>query len=191
MGRPTTRFVVVSQNRHVYDVACPAPLEILPPDIETLSCCGSYEGMRFIRELIHVLDVEQFNWHIKEDAHYGQVFELDLDGVDFVEAEATAVDTYEIQDDMKTVRIQFEIPEERLESLDALMEEAGIKTRTELFNNGMTLLRWAIRQRREGRAIASIDFDSERFREMEMPIFENIKAAPKPQKAEATTPSTS
>ena len=55
------------------------------------------------------------------------------------------------------------------------MEEAGIKTRTELFNNAMTLLRWAIRQRREGRAVASIDFDTERFRELEMPIFENIQ----------------
>lgn len=154
--------------------------------------------MRFVRELIHVLDVEQFDWHIREDAHYGQVFELDHDGIDRLIAELTAIYTYEIQGDMKTVRIQFEIPEERLESLDALMEEAGIKTRTELFNNAMTLLnnamtllRWAIRQRREGRAIASIDFDTERFRELEMPIFENIKVAPKPQKTEATTPSTS
>ena len=34
---------------------------------------------------------------------------------------------------MKTVRIQYEIPEDRLEALDALMKEAGMKTRTELF----------------------------------------------------------
>ncbi len=76
---------------------------------------------------------------------------------------------------MKTVRLQFEIPEDRLQSLDELMEEAGIRTRTELFNNAMTLLRWAIRQKKEGRSVASIDFDGKTFRELEMPIFENVK----------------
>ena len=83
---------------------------------------------------------------------------------------------------MKTVRIQYEIPEDRLESLDALMEEAGMKTRTELFNNAMTLRRWAIRQRKEGRAVASIDYDDKSFRELEMPIFEHVEEKPKPRK---------
>lgn len=90
---------------------------------------------------------------------------------------------------MKTVRIQYEIPEDRLEALDALMEEAGMKTRTELFNNATTLLRWAIRQRREGRRIASIDYDDKSFRELEMPIFENIVEKPKPRKSD-TPPET-
>ena len=76
---------------------------------------------------------------------------------------------------MKTVRIQYEIPEDRLEALDALMKEAGMKTRTELFNNAMTLLKWAIKQRKEGRAITSLDYRDRSFIELEMPIFQNIE----------------
>ena len=75
----------------------------------------------------------------------------------------------------KTVRIQFEIPEDRLEGLDELMEKAGMRTRTEMFNNATTLLRWAIRQREEGRAVASVDHENKTVREIEMPIFSNVK----------------
>ena len=74
----------------------------------------------------------------------------------------------------KIVRIQFEISEDRLESLDMLMKEVGIRTRTELFNNAMTLLRWAVKQRKEGRTIESMDRKSHGFIELEMPIFQNV-----------------
>ena len=86
----------------------------------------------------------------------------------------------------KTVRIQFEIPEDRLESLDALMEEAGIKTRTELFNNAMTLLKWTIRQRREGRKIASVNYEENSFIELEMPIFEYVEEKARAKDNEAS-----
>ncbi len=75
---------------------------------------------------------------------------------------------------MKTTRLQFEIPEDRLEALDAIMREAGVKTRTELFNNAMTLLKWAVRQRKDGRVVASVDYDDKSFRELVMPILEDI-----------------
>jgi hypothetical protein len=74
-----------------------------------------------------------------------------------------------------TVRLQFEIPQDRLPALDALMEDAGIRTRTELFNNAMSLLKWAVRQRKDGRVIASIDYDGDSFRELVMPILEEIE----------------
>ncbi|MCH7787145.1 MAG: hypothetical protein IIC22_06515 [Chloroflexi bacterium] len=90
---------------------------------------------------------------------------------------------------MKTVRIQYEIPEDRLEALDALMKEAGMKTRTELFNNGMALLRWAIRQRKEGRVVASINYDDKSFRELEMPFFENIVEKSKSRKIDTSSDS--
>lgn len=77
---------------------------------------------------------------------------------------------------IKTVRLQFEIPEDRLQSLDELMEEAGIKTRTELFNNAMTLLRWAVRHRKEGHSIASINHEDKSITELEMPIFQNVES---------------
>ena len=76
----------------------------------------------------------------------------------------------------KTVRLQFEIPEDRLEALDALMEEAGMRTRTELFNNATTLLKWAVKQRAGGRMVASVDHEDKSFIELEMPIFANVES---------------
>jgi hypothetical protein len=87
----------------------------------------------------------------------------------------------------KTVRLQFEIPEDRLDALDELMEKSGMRTRTELFNNATTLLGWAITQRENGRAIASVDHDDKSFRELEMPIFSNVKAVKKKEVIESRT----
>ena len=78
---------------------------------------------------------------------------------------------------MKTVRIQFELPEDKVKVLDAIMEDSGIKTRVDLFNNAMTLLKWAIKQRKEGRVIASIDYGDNTLRELIMPLLEDIEEA--------------
>ena len=74
-------------------------------------------------------------------------------------------------------RIQFEIPEDRLKDLDCLKGQIGATTRTELFNNAMALLRWVVDQRVDERLIASVNRKDNTFRELEMPIFANIKPA--------------
>jgi metal-responsive CopG/Arc/MetJ family transcriptional regulator len=70
----------------------------------------------------------------------------------------------------ETVRIQFELPEDKVRELEALMREAGITTRKDLFNNALTLLEWAIREKRAGHAIVSLDEGNKRFKELVMPI---------------------
>jgi hypothetical protein len=55
------------------------------------------------------------------------------------------------------------------------MEDTGIRTRTELFNDAMSLLKRAVRQRKNGRVIASIHYDGNSFRELVMPILEEIE----------------
>ncbi len=75
------------------------------------------------------------------------------------------------------IRIQFELPEEKVEELDTLMKEAHITTRKDLFNNALTLLEWAIKERKTGRTIASVDEDNKKYKELVMPVLSAV--APK------------
>ena len=45
---------------------------------------------------------------------------------------------------MKNVRMQFDLPEDRLDELDSLMKKCGISTKKELFNYALTMLEWAV-----------------------------------------------
>lgn len=75
------------------------------------------------------------------------------------------------------VRIQFELPEEKVAELKKLMDESGIKTRKDLLNNALMLLEWAISERRAGRAIVSVDEKKNRYKEVLMPILSSISRA--------------
>ena len=71
---------------------------------------------------------------------------------------------------MKTVRLQFDMPEYRLPEIEQLMKECDISNKKDLFNNALTLLKWAVRQVKEGNRIASVNDDRKTYRELEMPI---------------------
>jgi hypothetical protein len=74
------------------------------------------------------------------------------------------------------VRIQFELPSEKVKELEALMRETRITTRKDLFNNALTLLEWAIQEKRGGKKIASVDENNKRYKELVMPILEAVSA---------------
>lgn len=71
---------------------------------------------------------------------------------------------------MKTIRLQFDMPEYKLPEIERLMEECEISNKKDLFNNALTLLKWAVRQVKEGNRIASVNDDKKTYRELEMPI---------------------
>jgi metal-responsive CopG/Arc/MetJ family transcriptional regulator len=75
---------------------------------------------------------------------------------------------------MNMKRIQFELPEEKVAELEKLMDESGIKTRKDLLNNALMLLEMAIRERKEGRTIVSVDEKKNRYKEVLMPILSAI-----------------
>lgn len=72
---------------------------------------------------------------------------------------------------IETIRIQFELSQEKAEELDELMMETGVPTKKELFNNALTLLKWAVRESKRGHSIASVDEKHGKYRELHMPIF--------------------
>lgn len=73
-----------------------------------------------------------------------------------------------------SVRVQFELSEEKLRELEELMEESGIKTKKDFINNALTLLEWAIEEKKAGRMIASIDEKGEKYREVLMPLLSTM-----------------
>ena len=72
------------------------------------------------------------------------------------------------------MRIQLELPPVKVQELKDVMEEAGIETYKELFNNALTLLDWAIREVKDGNVLASLDEKNDRHRVLVMPVLERI-----------------
>lgn len=66
-------------------------------------------------------------------------------------------------------RIQFLVTDEMAEKLDGLVQEMDLKTRTQLLNTAITLLDWAVRERKAGNIIASVDEKKGKIKEIDMP----------------------
>lgn len=82
------------------------------------------------------------------------------------------------------VRIQLDLPDDQVAELDRLMEETRLSTRKDLFNNALTLFMWAVKAKRAGRIIASVD-EGQNIRELVMPSIENITPEKKLQPSRA------
>ena len=75
-----------------------------------------------------------------------------------------------MEDDM---RIQLDLDDNGARTLERLKEQTGAKTHKELFNIAVTLLDWAVTQRKKGRIIASMDETEQNYRELQMPALEH------------------
>jgi hypothetical protein len=67
------------------------------------------------------------------------------------------------------------MPEEQVKELDELMKETNITTRKDLFNNALTLFQWAVKAKRAGRIVASLDEETGTAKEILMPVLENVR----------------
>jgi hypothetical protein len=76
-----------------------------------------------------------------------------------------------------TVRVQLDLPADKVQELEVLMEQAKISTKKDLINNALTLLEWAINERKTGRVIASINEKTMSYKELVMPVLSAV--APK------------
>jgi hypothetical protein len=73
-----------------------------------------------------------------------------------------------------TKRIQFEVNEDRVEDIEELKHKLDLRTKTDLMNNALALLSWAVKQKEEGRKIASIDEQENSYRELVMPSLNSV-----------------
>jgi len=74
------------------------------------------------------------------------------------------------------IRIQFDLPEEKVKELEELMQEVNLTTRKDLFNNALTLFEWAINEKKEGNLIASVDEENNKLKELVMPALSSVVA---------------
>lgn len=75
------------------------------------------------------------------------------------------------------MRIQLDFDEVGIKLIDDLKTQTGIRTHKDLFNNALTILSWAVHQRRNGRIIASLDEENENYRELQMPVLSSAAAS--------------
>ncbi len=76
------------------------------------------------------------------------------------------------------MRIQLDLDDAGIELVDELKQLTGSRTYKDLFNNAITLLDWAVRQRTEGRRITSVDVHDGDCRELVMPALHPRATAP-------------
>lgn len=87
---------------------------------------------------------------------------------------------------MSMIRIQFELPEDKVKELEGLMREAGISTKKDLINNSLTLLEWAIKERKAGKFIASVDERNNRLKELIMPALSFVQKNEEDEKSQVS-----
>jgi hypothetical protein len=77
---------------------------------------------------------------------------------------------------MATVRLQIDLDEAQMKELEQMMEEGKVRTKKDLFNAAFTLLRWAMKERKAGKVIASVDEKRDSYKELEMPVLSEVRA---------------
>lgn len=70
--------------------------------------------------------------------------------------------------------IQLDITDARMRDIDEMAAKCGLASRKDVFENALTLLEWAIREREKKRVIASVDESSDTFYQVRLEALEKI-----------------
>lgn len=70
------------------------------------------------------------------------------------------------------MRIQLDVAKDHLAEIKFLMQKTNCETYKEFFNNAMTLLKWAVTQKSQGRSLYSVDQATDTWIELQMPALE-------------------
>ena len=79
------------------------------------------------------------------------------------------------------MRMNFELPEERVNELKALQSETGSESMKELFNNALTMLEWAIKEVKNGNEIAAVNEADKVYRVFITPLLERVAKKHQPE----------
>ena len=71
------------------------------------------------------------------------------------------------------MRLQIVLNDQEEQTLEWLERMTGCRTHKDLFDNGMTLLHWAVEQRLQNRTVASFDNRHKTYRELQMPALQH------------------
>ncbi len=68
------------------------------------------------------------------------------------------------------IRIELDISANKLAEIEELMRDCGLTKTTELINDALTLLKWAVGAAKNGRKVASGDEKTGKYLDLEMPV---------------------
>jgi hypothetical protein len=80
-------------------------------------------------------------------------------------------------------RLQIDIKEQKVKVIEELMDQCGFSTKKDLFNNALTLFQWAVGEKRQGHTIASINEETKKYRELQMPALNEVEVDKSPAAA--------
>jgi len=80
------------------------------------------------------------------------------------------------KEESEVKRFQINFTPERLVELEELMVVVGAPTKKDLINNALSLLNWMVKEVKDGRIIASLDEVEMKYKELVMPLLDEIKA---------------
>jgi hypothetical protein len=72
------------------------------------------------------------------------------------------------------VRLQVELEPEKVRELEGMMEAGHVRTKKDLINSALTLLKWAMNEVKRGRIIASVDEKEDTYKQLVMPVLEAV-----------------
>ena len=69
--------------------------------------------------------------------------------------------------------LSVEIDPNAIELMERLRNNTGVSSYEALFNDAITLMGWAVKQRQKGRIVASLDETSNSYKELQMTSLEH------------------
>jgi hypothetical protein len=72
------------------------------------------------------------------------------------------------------MNLQFEISEQEIEKLDEMLKETNLDSYKDLLNNSLSLFYWAVQQIKNGKIIAAVDENDQKYIEVQMQSLQHI-----------------
>jgi hypothetical protein len=71
-------------------------------------------------------------------------------------------------------RYVLEMDDAHVEQLERMMKDSNARTKKVLINAALTLFAWAMKERKRGRIIGSIDEKNDSYKELVMPVLSEV-----------------
>ena len=72
-----------------------------------------------------------------------------------------------------STRIVLEFNDRQAAEIQKMLDETSVSMKKELFNNALTLLKWSLKEKKEGKSIGSLD-SKDSYKEVAMPILDSV-----------------
>lgn len=76
------------------------------------------------------------------------------------------------------MHVKLDIADNAAKEIETLKKECGFETDKDFIDGAITLLKWAVKQARDGNAVASVDEREANYVELQMDFLEHVRPHP-------------